>query len=264
MKACIFDIKRFAVHDGPGIRTTVFFKGCPLHCWWCHNPEGISPDIELYTEEKEFDGISLNRELILGRWTGLDELMVEIEKDRVFMEESGGGVTFSGGEPLMQHEAIFALLEECRKKKIHTALDTSGLVSGRILRQATKLADLILYDLKSLDDKIHMKYTGASNKIILDNLEIALKGKAKLVLRIPLVTGFNSAASDQQRLLTYLRRLENLDQVDILPYHPFGTQKYKRFHKKNRQNGFGTPSQEEIISLKMGLIDAGFTVNIGG
>jgi len=264
MKACIFDIKRFAVHDGPGIRTTVFYKGCPLNCWWCHNPEGISPDIEHFSEEKVFDGIKLDKELTLGRWISLEELMVEVKKDRVYMEESGGGVTLSGGEPLMQHEAVFALLEECRTQKIHTALDTSGLVSEKILQQATELADLILYDLKSLDDKIHMNYTGSSNKRILDNLEIALKGKAMLVLRIPLVTGFNDTAMDQQRLLSYLGNLKNLDQVDILPYHPFGTQKYKRFHKKDRQNGFGTPGPETVISLKEELINAGYTVNIGG
>ena len=264
MKACIFDIKRFAVHDGPGIRTTVFFKGCPLNCWWCHNPEGISPDIEHFTEEKEFDGINLEKELTLGRWISLDELMVEIEKDRVFMEESGGGVTFSGGEPLMQHEAVFALLKECRKQKIHTALDTSGLVSEKILQQATELADLILYDLKSLDDKIHMKYTGSSNKKILENLEIALKGEARVVLRIPLVTGFNDTAMDQQWLISHLGGLKNLDQVDILPYHPFGTQKYNRFHKEDRQNGFGTPTRKKVISLKEELINADYDVNIGG
>jgi pyruvate formate lyase activating enzyme len=264
MKACIFDIKRFAVHDGPGIRTTVFFKGCPLNCRWCHNPEGISADIEQYTEEKEMDGVRFEKKLIIGRWVGLDELMVELEKDRIFMEESGGGVTLSGGEPLMQHEAAFALLGKCRIQKIHTALDTCGLVSESILRQATELADLILYDLKSLDDKIHLKYTGASNRKILDNLEIALKGAARLVLRIPLITGFNDTAVDQQQLISYLGGLENLDQVDILPYHPLGRQKYKRFHKKNTQNGFGTPTGEEVISLKEGLINAGLKVNVGG
>ncbi len=267
MKACIFDIKRFAIHDGPGIRTTVFLKGCRLNCRWCHNPEGISRDIEHYDEEKEFDGVNLVKEIILGRWITVDELMVEIEKDRIFMEESGGGVTFSGGEPLMQHQALFALLKDCRVRKIHTALDTSGLVSESIFQQATELSDLILYDLKSLNDKIHRKYTGMSNKKILDNLEIALKGEARIVLRIPLVAGFNDTREDQQQLIAYLAGLDNqhnLDQIDILPYHLFGTQKYKRFHKKNRQNGFGTPSGETVNSLKEGLINAGFAVNIGG
>lgn len=264
MKACIFDIKRFAVHDGPGIRTTVFFKGCPLNCWWCHNPEGISPDIEHYTEEKKFDGVAFDKELVLGRWINQEELIMELEKDRVFMEESGGGVTLSGGEPLMQHEAVFALLAECRKRNIHTAVDTSGLVSEHILQQTTELADLILYDLKSLDDKIHMKYAGASNKKILSNLQIALEGRARVVLRIPLVAGFNDTALDQQQLVSFLQGTVNLDQVDILPYHPFGTQKYKRFHKTNRQKGFDTPSSENIKSLKVELMNAGYAVNIGG
>jgi pyruvate formate lyase activating enzyme len=264
MKACIFDIKRFAVHDGPGIRTTVFFKGCPLNCRWCHNPEGISPNIEHYTEEKEFDGVILEKELVLGRWISLEDLMVELEKDRVFMEESGGGVTLSGGEPLMQHEAAFALLEECRSRNIHTALDTSGFVAEKILQQASELADLILYDMKALDDEIHVKHTGVSNKKILHNLEIALNGKAKVVLRVPLVTGFNDTVLNQKELVSYLVGLKNLDQVDILPYHPFGTQKYKRFHKKNIQNGFDTPSQDKITSLKEELLNAGFAINVGG
>lgn len=264
MKACIFDIKRFAVHDGPGIRTTVFFKGCPLNCSWCHNPEGISPEIERYTEEKEFDGVVLEKELIIGRWIGLEELMAEILKDRIYMEESGGGVTFSGGEPLLQHEVLFALLDKCREQDVHTALDTSGQVSAGIIRQATEMADLILYDLKSLDDSVHIKYTGASNKGILENLRIALGGKARVVVRVPLVSGFNDTAEDHQRLLDYLGGLKNLEQVDILPYHPFGTQKCERFHKKNRENGFGIPPAEQIASLREGLTHAGFQVKVGG
>jgi pyruvate formate lyase activating enzyme len=264
MKACIFDIKRFAVHDGPGIRTTVFFKGCPLKCSWCHNPEGISPEIEHFKEEKELDGVAIEKDLVLGRWMGLDELMEELEKDRIFMEESGGGVTLSGGEPLMQPEAAFGLLKKCRERNIHTALDTSGLVSENILRQATALADLILYDLKSLNDKVHRKYTGGSNRKILANLEMALGGPARVVLRVPFVAGFNDTPEDQRQLIEYLKGLENLDQVDILPYHPFGTNKYRRFHKENRQNGFATPSVEKVASLKEALMLAGFAVYIGG
>ena len=264
MEACIFDIKRFAVHDGPGIRTTVFFKGCPLYCWWCHNPEGISPGIEKFMEEKEFDGVILEKELTLGRWVSVDELMTEILKDRIYMEESGGGVTLSGGEPLMQPEAVFSLLERCRELQIHTALDTSGQAPVPVLRQATGMADLILYDLKTLDDNVHRKYTGVSNKLILENLEIALAGKARVVLRMPLISGFNDAAEDERRLLAYLGGLKNLDQVDILPYHPFGSHKYKRFNKKNRQNGFGAPTKEKIHSFQKGLTDAGFAVQNGG
>jgi len=260
----IFDIKRFAVHDGPGIRTTVFFKGCPLNCWWCHNPEGISSEIEKFTEEKEFDGIKLKKALTLGRWIGQDELMEELEKDKIFMEDSGGGVTFSGGEPLMQDESVFSLLRSCRERGIHTAVDTSGLVSERIFRNTTELSDLILYDLKSLDDKIHRDFTGVSNKKILNNLQVALRGKARVILRIPMVTGFNDRPADQDKLLAYLGGLTGLDQVDILPYHPFGTQKYKRFHKENRQNEFGTPSKDKVNLLKTKLMNAGFTVNIGG
>jgi pyruvate formate lyase activating enzyme len=215
-------------------------------------------------EEKEFDGVILEKELTLGRWIDVDDLMTEILKDRIFMEESGGGVTFSGGEPLMQPEAVFSLLERCRELKIHTALDTSGQAPAPVLQQATGMTDLILYDLKTLDDGVHRKYTGVSNKQILENLEIALAGEARVVLRVPFVAGFNDTAEDERRLLEYLGGLKNLEQVDILPYHPFGTQKYKRFHKKNRQNGFGAPEREKIQSFKEVLTKAGFAAHIGG
>ena len=161
-------------------------------------------------------------------------------------------------------DITYTKLKKCRENKIHTALDTSGLVPEKIIHQATEQSDLIVYDLKSLDDKIHQKYTGASNEKILHNLEIALKGKARVVLRIPVVAGFNDSKADQQQLISYLGSLDKLDQVDILPYHPFGTQKYNRFHKKNRQNGFSTPPKEKVVELKEALTNAGFAVNIGG
>jgi pyruvate formate lyase activating enzyme len=180
------------------------------------------------------------------------------------MEESGGGVTFSGGEPLQQPAFVFDLLERCQNEHIHTAVDTSGQISREILERACALANLILYDLKSLDDTIHHTYTGVSNKRILDNLNIALNGAARVVLRIPFVSGFNDSPEDQQRLIDFVGGLPNLEQVDILPYHRFGTQKYKRFHKKNRQNGFGTPTEVKILSFREELAKAGFAVNIGG
>ena len=206
----------------------------------------------------------LEKDLIVGCWMELDELMEEMMKDRLYMEESGGGVTFSGGEPLMQHEVVFELLSKCREQQIHTALDTSGQVSASVIKQASGMADLILYDLKSLDDQIHKKYTGATNRMILDNLEIALRGKARVVLRIPLISGFNDTDRDHRRLIRFLGGLKNLEQVDILPYHTFGTHKYNRFHKKNRQNTFDTPPRERIESLGDVLAKAGFAVKIGG
>ena len=191
MKVCIFDIKRFALHDGPGIRTTVFFKGCPLECRWCHNPEGIRSGTERFTEEIILDGVSMEKELDVGRWVQVEDLMDELGRDRVYMEESGGGISFSGGEPLLQAEGLISLLELSKEQKIHTAVDTSGYAAASVMKSVSGLADLILYDLKTLDNEKHREYTGVSNRKILDNLDIALGGPAEIIIRIPLVTGFN-------------------------------------------------------------------------
>ena len=186
----IFNIQRFAIHDGPGIRTTVFFKGCPLRCWWCHNPEShkILPE--------KFDGCNLRRGFDhsfsmskdeIGKEISVDELMSEIVKDRVFYEESGGGVTFSGGEPLMQDKFLIESLKKCNTLGIHSAVDTSGYTSEGVIDRVSNYADLFLYDLKLMNDDVHQKYTGVSNQIILKNLiELDQLGK-KIVIRIPIV-----------------------------------------------------------------------------
>lgn len=264
MKVCIFDIKRFAIHDGPGIRSTVFFKGCPLTCRWCHNPEGIRKNTEHFTRELVLDGMTLHREVEVGRWIAVEELMDELERDRVFMEESGGGISFSGGEPLQQPDALFSLLEMSRKRNIHTAVDTSGYASVDNIRRVCECSDLILFDLKTMDDEKHRKYTGVSNRRILGNLEKALEGSADVVVRLPLVSGFNDSSEEIGSMLAFLRRLDGLEAVDILPYHPFGTHKYRRFNRKNRQNGFKTPPKERIKQIKNTFSEAGFKVKTGG
>ncbi len=264
MKVCIFDIKRFAVHDGPGIRTTVFFKGCPLECPWCHNPEGIRPEIERFKEEIRLDGVSFEKEVELGRWIGVDELMDQLEQDRVFMEESGGGISFSGGEPLQQPEALFHLLNLAKERGFHTCLDTSGYTAAATMKMASMQADLILFDLKLMDDAKHREYTGVSNRRILENLETALEGSAEVNVRIPLIAGFNDSGGEIRAMLDYLRGLKNLDRVDILPYHPYGMHKYRRFKRENKQHGFSTPSAQRIGEIRKQFSDAGFRVQTGG
>jgi pyruvate formate lyase activating enzyme len=264
MKVCIFDIKRFAVHDGPGIRTTAFFKGCPLECWWCHNPEGIKKEPEQYTEEVELDGVRFEREVQVGRWIDTGELMDEMLRDRVFMEESGGGLSFSGGEPLLQPEALFHLLELSRNSGIHSCVDTSGYCSAATMEKLTRSTDMILYDLKSLDDDIHLKYTGVNNQGILENLSLAINGNAEVIVRIPLVAGFNTSEMDIERMLGKLKELEGLEKVDLLPYHRFGTHKYSKFKMENKQNGFGSPTKKRINEIRELFCSEGFTVSIGG
>ncbi len=264
MKVCIFDIKRFALHDGPGIRTTVFLKGCPLECLWCHNPEGIINEVERFTEEVVLDGVHFEKEVEIGRWVQVDALMDEVERDRIYMEESGGGISFSGGEPLRQAGALLRMLEMSRERKLHTAVDTSGHAPAEIMKKVSNLADLLLYDLKCLDDEKHREFTGVSNRKILENLDIALGGQAEIILRIPLITGFNDTDREIGSMVSYLQKRGSLKEVDLLPYHPYGTHKYTRFRREKRQNVFRAPGKQRIEKISKMFSGAGFKVKTGG
>src|SRR4030042_119193 len=264
MKACIFDIKRFAIHDGPGIRITIFFKGCKMSCWWCHNPEGINPKVENYTKETILDGKVISENAVAGEWISLEDMMKEIEKERIFMDESGGGVTFSGGEPFFQPEFLMAVLKECRNKKFHTAVDTSGNTTERLIRQAAGLTDLFFYDLKLIDEKEHEKYTGVSNKQILRNLKILSELKSNIHIRVPLIPGINDKPAQIESLINFISQLNGINNVDLLPYHHFAHSKYKRFNRNNRLDGITKPTESQIQKLKKQFESAGYNVKIGG
>jgi pyruvate formate lyase activating enzyme len=264
LKACIFDIKRFAIHDGPGIRITFFFKGCPMSCWWCHNPEGINPEIEYYTKEIKVDGKVISKKEKAGYWITIPEMMKEIEKERIFMDESGGGVTFSGGEPLLQHQFLIAALRECRKQSVHTCLDTSGITSEDTIREVALYTDLFLYDLKTMDDQKHMKYTGVSNEQILHNLKMLHDEKAQIIIRIPLVPGINDDKEQIEKIIRFLVTLPDIKHIDILPYHHFSRSKYIRFNRPNRMKGITKPSDSMLNDLKKYFKSAGFIAKIGG
>jgi len=296
----IFDIKRYAIHDGPGIRTTVFFKGCRLHCSWCHNPEGqdLKPELS-FNETRCLKGctecvkncaqealsridqyISLNREEcdlcgdcaqacptealeIIGREMSVEEVMKEIEKDRVFYDESRGGVTFSGGEPLMQPEFLNALLEECKKRNIHTILDTSGYASLEDLNKIEDKVNLFLYDVKMMDEKKHKETTGGSNKQILENLKkLSEKGK-KIVVRIPVIPGVNDTEGNIAQIAGFIASLKGVNDLSLLPYHKGGSQKYMRLNKAFMRNKIHPPSDEKIKKIKKILEHFGFKVKIG-
>lgn len=261
MNACIFDIKRFAIHDGPGIRVTVFFKGCPMHCSWCHNPEGIDPGIESYHEEKVFDSTILLRELIVGRMIGLDDLLAEVVKDRIFMDESGGGVTLSGGEPLLQHEFVLHLLRELRNLGIHSCIDTSGHVPENIISSVAKTADLFLYDLKIVDDIQHRNYTGVSNELILKNLGILNDQAAEVIIRFPLIPGISDHPEHIEQVISLLKKHDRIRKVDILPFHNFAGSKYRRFCKPCQSDGIRVPSDEQVEAVRSVFLAAGFNVN---
>jgi len=300
-KGLIFDISRYAIHDGPGIRATVFFKGCPLRCQWCHNPEGQEPkpEIAVKTERcaaecgrclsvcpqgaisKNGPSIAVDREKcdscgkckdvcvyealdIIGREVTVQDVMKEVEKDRVFFDESGGGVTFSGGEPLLQPDFLVALLQEFKKKGIRTTVDTSGYASTKILDRISDNVDLFLYDLKVMDPKKHRKYAGVSNEIILENLRrLSEKGK-KVIIRIPVIPGVNDDRENMKAIAEYLLSLKNIKQINLLPFHRGGVQKYKRLGKKNLTESLQPPSNDKINEIKKIFIDFGFVLEKKG
>jgi pyruvate formate lyase activating enzyme len=262
MDGIVFKIKKYALHDGPGIRTTVFFKGCPLRCWWCHNPEGQRFEPE-HIPFKATAGLAGRTEIAGRRWT-VAALMSEIEKDRIFYDESGGGATFSGGEPLAQPEFLGAMLDECRRREIHTAVDTSGYAPPEVIRAVLAKADLVLYDLKLMDDESHRRYTGVGNRRILENLQI-LDGLApEIVLRIPLMPGINDDAEQVERMAQFARGLNHVRQVDLLPFHAIADGKYQRLKMENRMAGVKSPTRQDCEKVGAQFAAAGLAVSYGG
>ena len=282
-KTLVFDIKRYAINDGPGIRMVIFLKGCNLNCGWCHNPEGISPAQEqMYNPAKCIkcgtcvvacpemalmltqDGIVTDAGRcrlnglcaavcptkaieLSGRSLDVHEIMQEIEKERVFFEQSGGGVTFSGGEPMMYPDFLVRLLKECGSKGIHRAVDTAGLVSKEVLLRVAAQTDLFLYDLKMMDAERHRKWTGVSNEKILDNLRILSESSARIIIRIPLVGGVNDDAENLEATARFIASLAGeKKQVNLLPYHKIAQSKYGKLGRPEEFQLFGEPSSKAL------------------
>ncbi len=264
MKATIFNIKHFAIHDGPGIRQTIFFKGCPLQCWWCHNPESRSYEIVEINRDETLDGETVCDKEVIGYQHTVSGLMDIIKKDMIFFEESGGGVTLSGGEPLMQHEFANEILRQCQELFIHTCVDTSGMVSPEILKRVSENTDLFLYDIKQVDDQKHRKLTGVSNYIILENLKALDISGNDIRIRYPLIPGLNSDESDLLRLLDFLSGLKRKYPVDLLPYHKIGSNKYNKLGMEYYLDNIKEPDEQLIDRVSALLSQAGFEVSIGG
>ncbi len=295
----IFDIKKYSINDGPGIRTTVFFKGCPLRCPWCHNPEGQSffPEVMLRPSRclsgcseciavcepnalsKAGSAPVLEREKcslcgkcadlcpaqaieIAGYRVSVAEVMAEVEKDRIFYEESWGGVTFSGGEPLAQPDFLSELIAACRKKGLHTAVDTCGYAPPDALARAAE-ADLFLYDLKIMDEKKHDDLTGQPNSAILNNLRHLADCGKKVIIRLPIIPGINDDDQNMRAVAAFLKDLKGISEVSLLPYHKLGLEKRQGLSKKQPAGVFSTPPGQRIERIKAGLESAGFTVRLG-
>ncbi len=294
----VLDIKRYAIHDGPGIRTTVFLKGCPLSCEWCHNPESQRdrPEILYYAERCTLCGtcisackqgaisvvnhhLALDQSLCIGcgncvgvcpngarelagREMGVDQIVSEVIKDTLFYEESGGGVTFSGGEPLVQADFVRATASHCQRLDIHTALDTSGYASESDLMKVAGVIDLFLYDVKAVDDAVHLAYTGVSNRSILRNLRALDEMQKRIWIRFPLVPGVNDDEHSLSDFADLIASLKSVEGVQVLPYHRAGAAKYARLGREYTFSRTEEPSGEKeaaYLAKKTGL-----PVRIGG
>jgi len=300
MTGLIFNIQRFSVYDGMGIRTTVFFKGCPLHCSWCHNPESLSlvREIALRSDRciqcgdcmaickngaiyRENGSYVIHRErclrcgecvdvcvadarALVGREMTVEEVMKEIRADASFFNQSGGGVTFSGGEPLLQHEFLLALLETCRMEGIHTTVDTTGFTSATILKSIAENTDLFLYDLKLFNDAMHREYTGVSNQIIFQNLKLLADWNKKVVIRIPLIPSLNDDEENIRALGAFVASLQKIQEIHLLPYHRSGIDKYQRIGMEYTLVTLAIPNHEMLQSAERMLKQYVPQVIVGG
>lgn len=299
-EALVFNLQKFCVHDGPGIRTTIFFKGCPLACSWCHNPESqrLAAEISCNSElcnacgscvsgcpqnAVKISGAKIatdaalclacgncgelclqNARQLIGKSYDVAELVALAERDRPFYEESGGGVTLSGGEVLSQGEAAVELARQLHSRGIHLAVDTCGHGSRETLQSLLPWTDLFLYDLKQMDDAKHRRHTGQGNALILANLRFLLEAGAKVALRLPLVAGVNDDAENIAAVLAFMAEYPPL-KVHLLPYHAFGSDKRCRLAQQNSAcEVFTAPAAERIDEIARLFSAARHEVMIGG
>jgi pyruvate formate lyase activating enzyme len=298
-KGIVFDVKRFAIDDGPGLRTTIFLKGCPLHCWWCHNPEGQVPAPELIYRNMRCTGcdecvnicpraaiscvgksIVINREkcnlcgkccqkcptealAIVGKEMSLNEVLKEIDKDLIFYGESEGGVTVSGGEPLFQLGFLNSLLVECKGRSIQTAVDTCGYARYKSFSKINSKVDIFLYDIKIMDEKKHRKYTGVSNKLILQNLKKLTDKGSNIQVRFPIVPGINDSEENVTRTAEFLVSC-GTKSISLLPYHRSGIEKYMGLGKTYKLGKTRSPSDQDMRKIKETFEAFGLKARIGG
>lgn len=296
----LFDVRRFSVNDGPGIRTTVFFKGCPLKCVWCHNPEGLDSEPEFFWDERRclgsthqctvvcpknvLEGKTGSWKLddgtcdscgecerhcptgafqIIGSRMSIDGLVELILKDRVFYENSGGGVTFSGGEPFMQPEFLGEVLSRCKSFSLHTAVDTSGYAPWDVIGPLLADIDLFLYDLKLMDDAEHRKFTGVSNRMVLENLKKIVHAEKAVQVRIPLIPGITDSDTNIFSMAEFLGTIPALRQVSLLNFHKGGGQKYRRKGLTYAMSGARPLTDEQIGRIRTVFEKRGLNVSVG-
>jgi len=257
----IFDIKKYAIHDGPGIRTTIFLKGCSMGCQWCHNPESKNFGIENFTVKDRVKKVTKTE--TVGYEITVDEVIRIINKDKVFYEESDGGVTFSGGEPMVQTNFLFEILKECKKSGIHTTVDTCGETICKNFEKIIDFVDLFLYDLKIIDKVIHNKYTGISNKRIHKNLINLIEKGKEIELRIPLIPDITDTDKNLEDLIKFISELKRKPAVILLPYNPLNRDKLDRFCLENKLGKLKTQPRKRLFEIKQKFVLSGIDAVIG-
>jgi pyruvate formate lyase activating enzyme len=302
------NIQKYSLHDGPGIRTTVFLKGCPLSCAWCHNPENLMHQPQLVVNEErcvrcgqcvpvcpgsQIDSLRTatddcqppvcmagdtsclacgacaeacptGAKTIVGRWMTQPELLREILADRIFFDDSKGGVTFSGGEPLLQHPFLRAMLIACRGREIHTTVDTCGFASEAHFRNIVPVTDLFLFDLKFIDDAKHREFTGVSNEAILHNLQVLGQIHRHIWIRVPVIPGVNDSPKELEAMGRLIAGLKAVRQVNLLPYHKTGIHKFSRMGRPYCMGDIAPPSQEYMEAVAERFASLNLPIIIGG
>ena len=255
-KGLIFNIQRYSLNDGNGIRTIVFFKGCPLRCPWCSNPESQSMEIE---EMKS--NINKNKKTV-GKWYTIDEVIKEVLKDEVFFNTSGGGVTLSGGEILLQGEFITELLKELKENMINTAVETCGYGSTEVFRKMLPYIDTVFFDLKIINNKKSKEILKGDFETIKNNFLEAVKNN-KVIPRFPYIPGYTDDIENINKILEIIKNC-NLSEIHVLPYHNYGMPKYEQLNRKYELEDTEIPKKEKMEEIKRYIEDRGFKVLIGG
>jgi len=265
MNGIVFNTKSYAVHDGPGIRTTVFLKGCPLRCWWCHNPESFRKSPEQVLKKIHQNNTCFTSTKDVGQHISAHQLLDKLEREILFFEESGGGVTFSGGEPFVQWKFLLQAAKLCKENDIHVAVDTTGHVQNSILLQVAPYINLFLFDLKHMNSQKHKQYTGVDNQKILENFDTLLQLNKQVIARIPVIPKLNYTEENLLELENFLRpRVSKIHEIHLLPYHNMANAKYENHQIENKMHNTPPLHKDDLIPLQKRLQQLGATVRIGG